>query len=150
MPSYETLDAIADAYVPALGILWLLLVLAALLAREWKAALMRLALGSANLVVAYGLMWLDSMLGAWSAIGLDYSTHAAVAFALVLAAGTIARHLLLPAALSLALYACLMLYQQYHSVADIASTLLVIGPPIAALSSRWSRLASMHPLGMRP
>lgn len=145
MPSYQTLDAIADAYVPALALLWLLLVLVALLARRWQAALMRVGLGAATLAIAYGLMWLDGVLGAWAAAGLDYSTHAAVAFALVSVAGAASRRLVLPAAISLVLYAGLMLYQRYHSVADIVSTLIVAGLPMASIAHRWAARIRVAP-----
>jgi hypothetical protein len=132
--TYETLDTIADAYTPALGGLWLLLVATALFARAWKAALMRLVLGVMFLAVAYGVMWLDGVTGAWPSVGLDYSTHTAVAFALVAVVGLASRLLVWPAIVSLLAYFVLMLYQQYHSVADIFSTLLVVSLPIAAIA----------------
>lgn len=138
MPDYETLDAIADAYTPLLGGLWLILALSPLAQRQWRLAGMRIAFGLATLVVCYSLMFADKALGLWPAVGLDYSTHSAVAIAAVAILCT-----LLPRGrpvwlASLLAYFALMLYQRYHSVADILSTSAIVAPPIVWLCVRFA------------
>jgi len=131
--SYEFLDHLADAYNPVLAAAWLLLVGHALVFRRWRAALARVALGLGALLVAYGGMWLDDALGVWPSMGLDYSTHAAVALALCAALWVLARRSRIVVAVSLAAYCLLMVYQRYHTPADIASTLLVVAVPMAGV-----------------
>jgi hypothetical protein len=132
--SYENLDRIADAYNPILAAVWLLLVCRTFLFRGWRAGLIQTGLGVGTLLIAYGLMWLDNAFGFWPALGLDYSTHTAVAFALGASIFAIARPCRLAVAVTLAAYVLLMLYQQYHSVGDIVSTLLVLAVPVCALA----------------
>ncbi|GAA5176718.1 hypothetical protein GCM10025771_12140 [Niveibacterium umoris] len=141
MPSYETLAAIANAYTPTIGLLWLACVLRAAFAQDWPVAAWRLALGLACVAICYAMMFADKALALWPAFGLDYSTHAAVSFAFVALLCT-----LLPRARwvwigSLVAYAGLMMIQRYHSLADILSTAAVIGPPIVALCLRVGRRA---------
>jgi hypothetical protein len=132
--SYETLDRIADAYSPILAAVWLLLVCRAFLILGWRAGLVQTGLGIGTLLIAYGLMWLDNLYRVWPALGLDYSTHTAVAFALATTVFTISRPCRLVVAATFAAYVLLMLYQQYHSIGDIASTLLVLAGPVCALA----------------
>jgi len=53
MLSYQTLDNIADAYIPALAILCLCLLIKHTLAREWQRLLREGGLFVLGLVVAY-------------------------------------------------------------------------------------------------
>src|SRR5690606_6806076 len=87
------------------------------------------------LLVSYGLMFLDNALGIWPAVGLDYSTHTAVALTLVLSLCGLARPFWKLLASSFVLYALLMLYQKYHTVPDILSTMVPI--LLAALTFAW-------------
>lgn len=132
MPSFETLDLIADTYVPLLAITWLALTLTPLLSRHWRLCAARAALGLATLIAAYGLMAIDAALQLWPRFGLDYSTHTAVALALVVTITAASRRIGLVAAALFSLYVPLMLYQRYHSFADIATTALAVGVPIVA------------------
>jgi len=84
MPSYETLDAIADAYIPLLALISLLLIAVRLFKAQWKPAGRGMAGFIAVAFIAYGLMFLDRFLGIWPAVGLDYSTHTATSLGLVL------------------------------------------------------------------
>ena len=77
-------------------------------------------------LIAYGLIFLDNKLQLWPALGLDYSTHTAVALVLVvylLANSLKASWFWLT---SLVGYVLLMLYQRYHTVADIMTTAIVV------------------------
>lgn len=130
MPSYATLDAIADAYNPLLAGLALLLMLISLLNAQWQQAAMRLAGFAVVAAVAYGGMLLDRHLSIWPAFGLDYSTHTASALGLVILLSYIA-HRLMPLWIgSLVGYLLLMLYQRYHTLADIVTTAAVVGVPL--------------------
>ena len=130
MISYETLDAIADAYIPMLAPACLALTLLSLRhGQSNSAARGGLGLGT-SLALAYSLMFIDEAFQIWPRFGLDYSTHTAVALALVsflsINAPRIAKYWLA----SLVAYAGLMQYQGYHSAADIISTAIVLGLPM--------------------
>lgn len=126
MPSYATLDAIADAYTPLLALACLVLLLRPLRALQWRVLCLRLASLAAGAFVAYGLMFLDNRLAIWPTVRLDYSTHTAVALvlAIFLARRWPASRLL--CWMSLCAYGLLMLYQRYHTAADILSTAAVV------------------------
>lgn len=134
MTSFEVLDKVADAYTPLLGLVWLALVSQSAIPGRWRQALWRLAIGLCGLIVAYSLMWADSAFGLWASVKLDYSTHAAVAFVLAVAIGASSHKLRLVVAATLLAYLFLMLYQKYHTVADIASTLAVVAGLLAMLA----------------
>ena len=125
---YETLDSIADWYIPVLAIIAFLasvLVPSGSLARV-KIAFIRLACLSVLLGTAYGLMFLDNAYAIWPGLGLDYSTHTAVSLVLTLFLLLLIPTFLLLWTSSLAVYCGLMIYQEYHSVADILSTAFVL------------------------
>lgn len=127
--SYETLDAIADSYIPLLFFLLITVLLSTLykLWPNWKLVTAHLQFLMGLLVISYGLMFLDSVIGIWPHFGLDYSTHTAVALALVFSLCTLIPGKRMWLAISFVAYALLMLYQAYHSVADIVSTVFVVG-----------------------
>jgi hypothetical protein len=131
--SYEQLDLIADSVNPALGLVWLAAVLFWLLRWRPRRAGFALGFGLLALCFAYGFMWLDRRWSAFAGLGLDFSTHAAVAAAMgVTLAVLFARARLALAALLLGYFA-LMLYQRYHSLADILCTLALLTLPYAAM-----------------
>ena len=128
MPDYETLDAIADSYIPVLAIWVLGYCIVTLANKRW--ASLKLQGGSLvlGLAVAYGLMILDNYLGIWPSVGLDYSTHTAVSLVLVI-------HIVLFQVRAVGwfhtvifcLYLGLMKYQQYHTFADMFTTGPIVG-----------------------
>ncbi|WP_416395616.1 hypothetical protein [Allohahella sp. A8] len=120
--NYETLDTIADAYVPLLGVICIVLIAQRALVTDWAHARKGVLLLIHGLIVTYGLMVLDYQLGIWPAVGLDYSTHSAIAISLVLVALFIMPSLLWPLVSSLVGYGLLMLYQNYHTLADLLTT----------------------------
>jgi hypothetical protein len=99
--------------------------------------------------VAYGWRGLDSRTQIWPALGLDYSTHSAVTFALVTRLSVASRPLRLPAAVSLVVYYGLMLYQRYHSIADILSTLAIVAPLRVLLAGRFGAQTRLPAIGRR-
>lgn len=126
MLDYETLDAIADSYVPFLAVLSLGCLGWSLGHRRWRQFGGRALLLFCGLIIAYGLMFVDALLRLWPALGLDYSTHSAVAFVLVVVLIVVLRKLWRLWALSLVGYILLMLYQRYHSLLDVVSTIAVV------------------------
>ena len=133
MLSYQVLDRVADSHNPVLGIIWLSLSAAPFASRQWRKALSRFIAGLACLLVAYGLMWVDSITQLWGQLSLDYSSHTAVAVALLGAICASSRRLGFLAAALIGLYVPLMIYQGYHSLADIASTALAVGGPCVGI-----------------
>lgn len=139
MPDYETLDNIADAYVPLLALLSLFSLSRTAYLSRWRQLATDTALFVSILLIAYGLMFLDNYLGIWPAFGLDYSTHTAVALALVIFLMSSTKHYSAYLLGSLVLYFLLMLYQGYHSLADILTTAVVVSLcrlPLTMLVSR--------------
>lgn len=127
MSSYETLDAIADAYTPLLALAGFALLLRPLFALRWQVLGIRLSRLAAGALVAYGLMFVDNRLLLWPAMGLDYSTHTAVALVLVMFLSAHMARARRLCWISLFAYALLMLYQRYHTIADIVTTAAVVG-----------------------
>lgn len=122
--NYDTLDAIADSYIPLLLILFLTGFVKNLyqLWPNYRAPVLSLLYLISLLVITYGLMFFDNAARIWPAIGLDYSTHTAVALSLVFALCQAFPMLWKWFVLSMLAYAGLMLYQEYHSFLDICST----------------------------
>jgi len=83
-----------------------------------------------GLVVAYAIMFVDNHLSLWPQFNMDYSTHTAVALVLVVNLWVMMNFLQgiwsVSLLVSLLGYFLLMLYQQYHTVADILSTAVVV------------------------
>lgn len=136
--NHTTLDTLADLYIPAL-------VVTALASMAFKLGQPRLALKEfcafvLLLAMAYGLMFMDAANRLWAKQGWDYSTHTALAAACVwyifwlhksrrILAGFFQQpwvYVFWP--ISLVGYLALMRYQQYHSWADMLTTLLALIP----------------------
>lgn len=113
----------ADLYIPLLAVFYLKRLLCT--ARISRAALICLLL--VNLVIAWGLMLADLAFTIWPAWELDYSTHTAVSLAFLVGLCCSAPRQTLLWILSLVLYAALMRALDYHSLADIMSTVAVTG-----------------------
>lgn len=137
MSTYEILDAIADSYNPLLFVGYVIFSVI-YWRRGDKGASIR---GFSGIVIAYCLMFIDSTLGLWKSLDLDYSTHTAVAVALIVFhvhKRSLSSAPAISFMASLLAYCALMVYQEYHSVLDIVSTALVIAPFVAG--SYWALL----------
>lgn len=127
MTSYQTLDAIADSVNPILGLValtwpWLQW------RRQWRLAALHVLLTLLSVALAYAMSALDRTFGWWQSAGLDFSTHTALCVALIVSLCFVRRSL---AALWIGVfiaYAALMVYQGYHSIADICTTALAVLP----------------------
>lgn len=77
------------------------------------------------LAISYGIMFIDSAVGIFPAIKLDYSTHTAVAFSLVYALCLLLANQWKIIISSILGYTGL-LYRRYHTIADVVVTAAVI------------------------
>ncbi|MEZ9710854.1 hypothetical protein AB4254_19465 [Vibrio breoganii] len=123
--TFQQWALIADIYTPLLA-LWSVV----LLRQEPKP--LRKASFTALMVtigIVYGSRFIDEWLGIWPAFHSDYSTHTAVALALVvhivIKVGIWGR---LVAAGSLLAYLQLMNHQEYHTYLDMVSTTIYLLP----------------------
>ena len=132
MTQYEVLDKIADSYNPTLFLAYV--VFAVLYFRQGdKMAALK---GFLGIAACYVVLFIDTKLGIWESVGMDFSTHSAVALALVffhVHKRRINDVAFIGFSCSLLAYYLLELYQKYHTVADIVSTCIVIGPMLFLL-----------------
>jgi len=127
-----TLAIIADLYTPLLLLIWLYYWRKA--SRQVRQSQTRNILLGALLV--YGLMLLDNALNIWPSMGIDYSTHSVLALLFVVALSVQQKSLLWIAPLSLCVYFYLMWQLNYHSVADMLTTSLLLLPAFLYLHKK--------------
>ena len=122
--SYEQIDLIADSYIPLLAFvsLWVLIKLEP---SKRTSALVQII--SSTLFI-YAVMLVDNWLQIWPTFSLDYSTHSALSLVFVSFIAIYKPDLKKSAIVSFIIYALIMLYQQYHSLADIVTTALTVTP----------------------
>jgi hypothetical protein len=130
---YQTLDNIADSYIPMLAIIafFASIFVPSGFHSRIKITIYRLGCVCTLLSVAYGFMFLDNTYAIWPNLGLDYSTHTAVSSVLVLFLILLIPLLSVLWITSLVVYYILMIYQQYHTISDIISTDIVLFSVIA-------------------
>jgi hypothetical protein len=138
MPTHETLHWIAGSYIPLLALLLLALVAKAFLRPDRRLARMRVLSVLAVLSIAWGFMLIDLCFDLFSAFGHDYSTHTAVALALVAVIARAVPRLAIMLAASFFSYLLLMLYQGYHTIPDMGITAVLVGIPT------WGSLACLQ------
>jgi hypothetical protein len=132
--SWETLDAIADSVNPILGLIaliwpWLHW------RGSWRQAALNVLVTLLSLGLAFGMSAIDGKFGWWPSVGLDFSTHTAISIALIVALCSIKPSTWMVWTAVLLGYFVLMVYQRYHTWADIGTTAAVIAPPLIA--ARW-------------
>lgn len=119
--TYDQWDAIADAVNPVMAIVTLLVPFFIRSGYRGGRRAFYLALAS-SMATMYALGWIDARQNIWASWGMDYSTHTGFAVVLVASLWLWARPVGLSAGAVAIAYAGLMLYQGYHSLADIALT----------------------------
>jgi hypothetical protein len=123
--TYEQWDAVADSVNPIMAIATL--VLPFVVRSDCRGG--RIAFYAAavlSMVFMYALGWVDQNLHIWDRVGLDYSTHSGFAAVLIVSIWLWVRSAGVTAAAIGLAYCALMLYQRYHTIADIVSTVVVI------------------------
>jgi hypothetical protein len=138
MLSYQQLDAIADANNPLLGVVCALRLAWLLSRKQWAYSARMVVFFGCALIVAYGWEKIDLRLMLWPRIGLDYSTHTAVAVAVTYVIFLFWREARIVWLVWLLAYAVLMLWQRYHSVGDIVTTAVVV--VMSLLPCAWGLL----------
>ena len=115
------LAVIADLFIPVIGLFWVVRLWRGRPA--WRRQMFRRL--SVVLTGVYGVYFIDQRLSLWPAIGWDYSTHMALwaGLAFALPASRRWRPLSLTGTV---LYAVLMMHLQYHTAADLISTLCAL------------------------
>jgi hypothetical protein len=91
------------------------------------------------LAVVYLLMIIDAYFSIWLSLGMDYSTHTAIALVFVVVLSHRSFLHLIIASFSLVLYGLLMRYLKYHSIVDVLSTVLVLLPIFILLNRNRNR-----------
>jgi len=136
MLTYQQLDVLADSYIPVL----LVICLICLVMESIKLGFKRKLNESCSLIIAiilvYMLMALDNHFRIWPSFGLDYSTHTALSLVFVIYLSSKSMPLLVFSLLSFLFYVLLMLYQEYHTLADIISTSAILLLPFWVLLFR--------------
>ena len=140
MLDYHTLDNIADAYTPLLALVCLRLLAKTVFLKQFSQLKLQGLFIIYSLLVSYGIMAWDNKFSIWPALGLDYSTHTAVAFSLVaslcLMSKPLSKWWIASLFTSLLMYGALMKYQNYHSYTDMLSTALVVAIFLAPVAVR--------------
>ncbi|WP_334428536.1 hypothetical protein [Vibrio alginolyticus] len=131
--TYQQLDVIADSYVPLLGILSLLWFVRKGGSSGVRSAFIDVVTTFFGVLYIYTLMFADKYLSAFASIGLDYSTHTALALVFVVTLSFTGKAVRFITILSMLSYCLLMLYQGYHTVADIILTGLLVLPVLVWL-----------------
>lgn len=117
------LAIISDLYIPLLIFTWLFYLYKEATTRRAEIKVLLL-----SLLLVYTLMFVDNHFNIWPILGLDYSTHSAVALIFVVNFTWRNKILLILAPLSLCGYFYLMRLLNYHSFADTLTTILVLLP----------------------
>lgn len=136
-PFFYYADRIADAVNPILILCLVLFLIAATRRKEvdwrtWVSVLL-------GIVIVYALHRADHKLHLWEQLGGDYSTHSAMAAALIIPLAFIRRKLWPILAGVLICYIGLMIVLGFHTVLDIALTLLVIVPLVLLVHFIFTR-----------
>jgi len=142
--NYQQLDRIADSYVPILVFITFAWYVKRAIAEDSKDVAIDFSATILGVVIIYLFMYIDSSLNAYSSIGLDYSTHTALALVFVTALSLIGRRALYTAAFSMVVYCALMLYQEYHTLLDFVLTTLNTLPIIIWLHVRARKITNRN------
>ena len=136
MLTYQKLDVIADSYIPALFIMSVLVLALDMFRYGIKSKFRDLISIIVAIVIVYLVMALDNYLEIWPILNLDYSTHSALSLVFVMYLSSKNKTLLFLSVASFLFYILLMLYQKYHTIADIVSTCVVLMPLFWILNDR--------------
>ena len=127
MTTYELLDRIADSVNPTLALLALSVPWLRRYRLEPPSSGARIAGAMTCVGIAYVGQAIDRITGIWPTLGLDYSGHSAVCVALLVSLAHLGGGWGRASIGIGAAYAALMMYQRYHTFADIVTTGVPIG-----------------------
>ncbi len=123
---YRALDHLADAVIPILAIVLLVLLIRGTIKKEidwrwWAAALLGIA-------AVYIVKAIDDHFHLWKSFGSDYSSHSACTLALLVPLMHLRSLWKTALAAVFVAYAILMIVLKFHTPLDIISTLIVVVP----------------------
>ena len=127
LTTYDVLDRVADSVNPTLALLALSLPWLRAYRSRSPSPWLRVSATLLCVGVAYAGHAFDTLTGTWPAYSLDYSGHTAVCVALLASLGHLGRPWMLASIAIGSAYAALMMYQGYHTLADILTTAIPIG-----------------------
>lgn len=147
-PLFAIGDLIADAVNPILALCLIGYLFVQTRRRQislnfWVAAFLGVAL-------VYVLRTVDRRADLWEQIGGDYSTHSAVAMAMIIPLIFLQRRLWPILVGVLVCYAALMIVLGFHTLLDIATTLLVVAPLVALIHLALLRGGTREPAEVNP
>jgi hypothetical protein len=125
---WHTLDRIADAVNPLMGVAIAVLAVVLGIRHGWRAALRPVCGLLGGLVVVYGFKAIDGTWVVMARFGSDYSAHAAVHLAAWVALLCVRPRLFWLALSVCSGYFALMLWQGYHTPGHLLFTSLVVAP----------------------
>jgi len=136
MFTYQQLDLIADSYIPTLIVVSMIVLAMDIFKLGFKRKFVELSSVIISILIVYFIMMFDNSFKVWPVFDLDYSTHTALSLVFVVYLSSKNKALLVLSVLSFSLYVLLMIYQNYHTIADIVSTSVVLIPVFGALMHR--------------
>ncbi|WP_299003525.1 hypothetical protein [uncultured Shewanella sp.] len=137
--TYQEWDFVADTYIPLLGVFFTVSMINVARNKDWMSLRQSITGVLLSTGFIYGLMWLDNIMNIWPRLGLDYSTHTALALVFVVYFSRQSTTKRLLATSSMLLYCLLMLYQQYHSIMDMLTTSIITLPILYLIQLRTSK-----------
>ena len=140
MLSYQQIDIIADSFIPLLLLLCILIISINFIRRRRHTGISQLTILLLGIAYVYAIYWLDKLLNLWTKLGWDYSTHTALALMLSVFLFSYIKKLRYWIALLFVTYLLIMLYQQYHTIQDMVSTIIIILPVSILLIKTKPRL----------
>ncbi|NOI57408.1 hypothetical protein [Vibrio coralliilyticus] len=143
--TYEQWDAIADAYIPVIGSISLVVILIAGFRSGLKTGTKQLLATLVSTLYIYVLMFADNYFQIWPSFEMDYSTHTALALVFVTYLFTHSKALKWLSVASMITYAILMMYQHYHTLADIITTALCVLPVLWLCQTRLVKGLNTQP-----
>lgn len=138
--SYQELDFIADVYIPILFMISLLVLSRAAVCQGVKSQVSQWLNLFSSIATVYMVKAADDYYQLWPLLGLDYSTHTALALVFVVFLSSKSLTFLMLSVTSMLLYIALMMYQNYHTFYDVMATSLVVLPLFFVLSRLFTKL----------
>ncbi|MCL1122918.1 hypothetical protein [Shewanella surugensis] len=140
--TYQEWDFIADSYIPALGLVFIIFAFKKVSIYGWHSQAYEVLGVLISVMLIYGIMFIDNVFNIWPRLGLDYSTHTALSLVFVTHFSLQSKNQRLIASLSMILYIILMIYQKYHTLLDIFTTSIIVLPFITLLQFKANEIST--------
>jgi hypothetical protein len=150
MLSHHMLKIVADSVNPTLGVLAVTLPFTRW-REQWRRSASHIAITLVTIALLYAVRAALGLEAVWAHWGMDFSTHGAVCIVLSVALGSVSWQRSWIWAAVFVGYDCLMVYQAYHTWADLGTTTVVMFPFAVLIrywGDRWG--ASTHPSRAAP